>query len=244
MRLLMTLVFGLTFVAGFQASLKADFVLAYGGDPTTNAGATVNELTTNHGLKYAYDQFTVTSPTGWDVDRVWSNDAMKITGVTQAVWEIRTGMSPGNGGTLVASGTSTATQTATGLTGTTVPYPIYDIQVANLFVHLDPGTYWLTVAPVVGSDPVSSGMYDSYQVGTTGTNSVSGFSTSKTGLLNDPSDSLNYISTSDDYSMGLGGSVSAVPEPSSIRMVGLGGTLLASGIGLRAGRARRNRRPE
>jgi hypothetical protein len=66
--------------------------------------------------------------------------------VQQATWEIRSGISEGNGGTLVASGTNAATQTATGrsLWGT---YPEYTIQVSGLDVTLAPGTYWLAVIP-------------------------------------------------------------------------------------------------
>ena len=209
-----------------------DVVLWSNGDPGDNFGATVNEQATNGGPFNAYDNFTVTDPGGWTIDRAWSVDAVKITGITQAEWEIRAGMSPGNGGTIVASGIAAATQTALGVVATSLGYAEYTIQVTGLSVSLGPGTYWLSVSPLVGADPTNQfgGVYESYNIGTNGANAVG----TPTGampdaLFNTPTNSFQRTFTG--LAMGVAGSVGAVPEPGSLALLGLG----AFGLILRAG---------
>src|SRR5215471_3114472 len=92
-----------------------------------------------------YDDFVV--PTGgWMIAGVFAHSAMSIAGVTEAVWEIRSGVSVGNGGIVVASGRGAATQTLM------FTYPdgekVYRIQVDGLSVQLAAGTYWLSVSPI------------------------------------------------------------------------------------------------
>jgi len=98
----------------------------------------------------AYDDFVVPEG-GWTVVAVFSDNRMDFAGVTEASWEIRSGMWAGNGGKLVASGVSPATQTAIPGIGANPRDPAvgYRIQVTGLKIHLAPGTYWLSVAPVV-----------------------------------------------------------------------------------------------
>ena len=55
-----------------------------------------------------YDDFTVTSSGGWQVNGVFGN-FLDLGTVSNANWFIRSGVSAGNGGTVVASGTSAAT---------------------------------------------------------------------------------------------------------------------------------------
>jgi hypothetical protein len=81
---------------------------------------------------------------------VFSNNRMDFDRVTQASWEIRSGMSEGSLGNLVASGIGAADQTIIPQMG---PFPNdpkigYRIQVDDLRVSLPPGRYWLSVAPV------------------------------------------------------------------------------------------------
>jgi hypothetical protein len=67
--------------------------------------------------------------------------------------QIRSGLAPGEAGTLVAGGFAPATLTATGrfsLYGD----PEYTLTVNGLNVNLGPGTYWLSVAPEA-SDPTN-----------------------------------------------------------------------------------------
>jgi len=204
---------------------RADIILWYNGDLPANGGGTVNEQGTGFfGSLNVYDNFNVTSPTGWTIDRIWSNDQMKITGITAAEWSIRSGMSAGNGGTVIASGTSPATQTATGRTGASLGFPEYTVQVSGLNVVLGPGTYWLSVSPLVGNDTASGGLFDSYNSATVGANAVgSPPGNDANGLFNSPVLGDNFAPMLMDYSMGVAGTLgpAAVPEPSAITLLGL-----------------------
>jgi hypothetical protein len=167
-----------------------------------------------------YDDFIVpVASGGWYVNTVWSNNLMDVTGITSASWEIRSGVSAGNGGTLVASGLSTATQTATGRSSD--PYLEYKIQVSGLNVKLDPGTYWLSVSPV------GSGTGLSYNSTTSGASAVgqppgndgnSFFDSTLFGYVFEPTST--FFGSSLDFSMGVGGTV--VPVPAAVWLLGSG----------------------
>lgn len=103
---------------------------------------------------HVYDDFDVTDPNGWDVGSVFSNNQIDDPNFTAATWEIRQGITPGNGGTLIASGmTATPIVTATGrnIFGRNE----YTVEVNGISVHLPPtsqtGLYWLNVTPVGSS---------------------------------------------------------------------------------------------
>ena len=82
-----------------------------------------------------YDDFVVPDG-GWTVVGVFSHNNMGSTAVTQASWEIRSGVSAGNQGTLVASGLSPATlKLGVSVGGSNV----YLVQVSGLSVDLAPG---------------------------------------------------------------------------------------------------------
>ena len=77
-----------------------------------------------------YDNFVVTNAAGWDIAAVFSDD-LSNTVITGASWEIRSGVSAGNGGTLVASGsTLTPTITPTGRSG--FGFTEYQVKVTGL----------------------------------------------------------------------------------------------------------------
>jgi hypothetical protein len=208
-----------------SGSACADTILWYNGDVFiglngTGGGGTVNEETTNRGSLNIYDDFVVTNPAGWKVQRVWSNNSMQTTGVTQASWSIRSGMSAGNGGTVIASGISAATQTSNGRTNPSPGFPEYRIEVTGLDVSLAPGTYWLSVSPLVGID--NGGVFKSYvsttrkanAIGLPGRNNSNSFINS--GFL-----SYNFANAfSNDYSMGVAGV--SVPEPSTVAFLTIG----------------------
>ena len=81
--------------------------LWYNGDFNDVNGLS-NELNTSLGsgeFGSTYDNFIVTDSGGWNVTAVFSDD-LTNTGITGANWEIRQGVSVGNGGTLIASGTT------------------------------------------------------------------------------------------------------------------------------------------
>ena len=211
---------------------RADTILWYNGNLAANGGGTVNEQTTNGGSFNIYDDFNVTGA-GWIVDRVWSNNSMQFTGVTQAAWSIRSGMSVGNGGTVIASGTSSATQTPTGLSNPSLGFLDYTIQVTGLNVTLAPGVYWLSVSPLVGADPTVTfgGVFRSYNSRTAGANAVgTPPGNDMNSFFNSSFLGYNYAPAfGNDYSMGVAGTqVGAVPEPASITAFGIGAACLAA----------------
>lgn len=201
----------------------ADTVLWYNGDPGYFGGELLNEVSTEYGLDAVFDDFNVTDPSGWRADRVWAYDDLSITGVTQAYWAVRSGMSPGDAGTLIASGTSPVTQTLLGaseLQG----FNKYRLEVSGLDFQLAPGTYWLCVVPYVGSEAGSTGMLKSYLDRTLGANAVGTPAGNDGNAL-----ALNMFgqvtSFDGDYSLGIAGVV--VPEPAGGALVVAGCLVLA-----------------
>src|SRR5207237_4629594 len=84
-----------------------DDTLFYNGDFDGVNGLS-NELDTSLGsgeYGHTYDDFYVTDSGGWNVTGIFS-DNLTNTGITGATWEIRQDISEGNGGTLIASGTT------------------------------------------------------------------------------------------------------------------------------------------
>jgi hypothetical protein len=77
------------------------------------------------------------------------SDNVMAAGTKQADWEIRSGVSAGHPGKVVASGWSPASQTliATWPDGET----IYRVQVSGLTMALAAGVYWLSVTPATGA---------------------------------------------------------------------------------------------
>lgn len=99
---------------------------------------------------HVYDDFNVTDFSGWDLTSVFSNNLTDLTDscVIGATWEIRQGIAPGNGGTLIASGMTTTPQvTATGRSG--FGYTEYSVQVNGISAHLPQADgYYLNVTPI------------------------------------------------------------------------------------------------
>lgn len=120
----------------------------YNGD-FNDVNGLANERDSSLGAgQYAstYDDFNVSDPTGWDVTSVFSNNLSTIGNIIGATWEIRQGITEGNGGAIVASGTTvTPTVTATGRSG--FGFTEYMVEVTGLNVHLAPGAYFLNVTP-------------------------------------------------------------------------------------------------
>jgi len=204
--------------------------LWYNGD-NDGRDAWVNQTGAADGL--VYDDFIV--PTGfvYDLTGVFSNDLMyDPAAATTAYWEIRSGVSSGNGGTLLASGDGADTVTATGRSdnfGITVDE--YTNQV-DVNVILSAGTYWLAVAPDVANQ-------NSYVTTTSGANAVgsppgndgnSFFSSSFFGESFVPlSDPNNEGPGTWDYSMGIIGTaepINPVPEPAGATLLPTAGLIL------------------
>jgi hypothetical protein len=216
-KLLRLACFGLVFATA-QQSQAGPCHLWHNGDPDLVTGL-ANELNTDISDARVYEDFIVT-PNCSIICAVYSNNFMDFTATT-AAWEIRTGVGPGTGGTLVASGTGAATQTLNGFDNPLVPEG-YTIMVSGLNVALTPGTYWLSVAPI------GQGFGRSFVQSTSGANAVGApiqndsaiFDSSFFGYSWAPSD-LGF-GLPRNYSMG----VYAVPEPSSVIILGIGGGLL------------------
>ncbi len=214
----------------------AGTVSFYGGDfdPTNpNANGLANETdTTIPGTPgaSAYEPFVVPAG-GWTVTGLFSNDLIGFSSLTDAYWEIRSGVSEGNGGTLLYSGTDTSA-TQTDLSLSDFGLEAYTVEVDGLNIFLPQGTYWMSVTPESPSDGGRT-----YNANTFGLNSV-GTLDSNQAFFNSVFFSANFTNANNegvfqDFSDGVITGDSAVPEPGSVTMV-LGGAAL-----LWAGRRRR-----
>jgi hypothetical protein len=209
--------------------------LWYNGD-FNGDDALANERNTTINQANVYDDFIVPVGQTWTVTSVFSNDLTDISS-TQAFWEIRSGVSSGNGGTVIASGTDSDTLTATGRSG--AGYNEFTVLVSGLNVVLGPGTYWLTVSPI------DSGSGRSFNSTTSGANSIglpagnddnSFFDSTFFGAAFAPAS--NQVGFPADFSMGVVGTAagSTVPEPATLLM--LGSALVLLGVTSRRKTAR------
>jgi hypothetical protein len=126
--------------------------LWYNGDFDGVDGLTNEQDTFASGYSHIYDDFNVPDSAGWDVDSVFS-DNLASTTIIGASWEIRQGITSGNGGTLIASGTTvTPVVTATGRSG--FGFIEFMVEVTGLSVHLDGNgaNYHLNVTPIGNLD--------------------------------------------------------------------------------------------
>jgi hypothetical protein len=189
---------------------------------------------------HVFDDFNVTDSPGWHLTSLYSNNYMDYVqggGPTTAVeWSIHQGITEGNGGTTVASGTSTDFAVTVHYDGD-FGFTEYTVQVLGLNINLAPGTYFLNVTPV-GSGHGRSFTSDTSGAGCIGTpcgnNGNAFFDSNFFGA--------NYQSTAQqgqpgDFSMGVIGTV--VPEPATVALLtcGVGALLIAlrrrRGIGKR-----------
>lgn len=238
-------------LARIAACLLAAVALLHG--PPTAAGASilwyngdydgrdtqVNQTGSADGR--IYDDFVVPTGFTFTITSVFSNNFMFNSSIaTTAAWEIRSGVSAGFGGNLLEAGDGADVLTATGRFIVVAPYgniAEYTNSV-NVNVTLGAGTYWLSVAPDVGNQPLFGP--DSFIGTTSGANAVgtppgndgnSFFSSTFFGQ--------SFVPTTDpsiegpgtwDYSMGVVGTAvqTAVPEPSSL-VLGLVGLVTSAG---------------
>jgi hypothetical protein len=187
-----------------QQGVAGGVILWYNGD-FNGVNGLANEQNTVIGQAAVYDNFTVTAAGGWDITDVFSDNLLNTT-VTGATWEIRTGVSEGNGGTLVASGTTaTPTVTATGRSG--FGFTEYQVKVSGLTVHLPQlpagQFYWLNVTPI------GNGTNRSFDSSTSGLNAVGQPpGNDQNAFFNSVDFAANFTSTANesqpyDFSMGV-----------------------------------------
>jgi hypothetical protein len=200
--------------------------LWYNGDFNGVNGLS-NERNTIVTQAAVYDDFNVTAPM-WDVTAVFSDNLLN-TVVTGADWEIRTGVSEGNAGTLIASGTTNSpVVTPTGRSAFGFTEYMVEVPGLNVFLPMLPSGqhYWLNVTPV------GNGTGRSFNSTTSGTNCVG------TPCGNDQNAFFNSTYYGDffsvcigkqchDYSNGVIGTV--VPEPATVALLacGVGALLIA-----------------
>jgi hypothetical protein len=204
--------------------------LWYNGDWNEFNGL-ANERNTSVTQAAVYDDFNVTAPLGWNVTAVFSDDLMTMgTVITAADWEIRTGISEGNAGTLVASGsTNSPVVTPTGR-GLQLTEYMVEVTGLNVFLPMLPSGqhYWLNVTPV------GNGFGRSFNSTTSGTNCVgtpcgnddnSFFNSTFFGAYFDHAS--NWVGFPADFSNGVIGNV--VPEPATVALLtcGVGALLIA-----------------
>jgi hypothetical protein len=209
-------------VAGLAVSAAGAMTVWYNGDVVSSGDNFTNRYlgsVATSGL--VYDDFVVTG-SGLQVTSVWSNNLTTRTDITQAYWEIRSGVSNHNGGELLGGGLAAATQTSTGRGPFQGRYE-YRIEVAVSNLALAPGRYWLAVAPyLTGTTDLISHVSE-----TDGLNAV--------GLPAGNNGNSYYVGTGSpydfrdmtaqwgghvplDYSMGVGASI---PEPGTLALLGL-----------------------
>ncbi|MCC7508394.1 MAG: hypothetical protein IT464_03350, partial [Planctomycetes bacterium] len=155
----------LAFVA--PAALGAQSVLWYAGDFNSVNGY-------QNGFNFAgppdgrqFCDFVIPTGETWTITQAFSDNLANVaSGITSADYQIRTGMAAGNLGTLVSSGTFTATWTTTGRSA--FGYTEYRIDgTLSSSVILSAGTYWINVRP---RNSVATG--SCFKSTTSGTNGV------------------------------------------------------------------------
>ena len=182
-------------------------ILWYNGD-SDDKGAYINRIDTTGrstvNAAYMFDDFTVPNSQTWNVTEIWSNN-FNAPPSTTALWSIRSGMSPGNGGTVLFSGTSPLTQTLTGRFSSRIDpngwvsvNPEYQFKVSGLNINLGSGTYWLQVSPYSSGDVSAATTSGANSVGTRPENSNNAL------WKWEPIFNHNYDRIEQNFSMGVG----------------------------------------
>lgn len=215
-----------------------DATLWYNGDfDGRNGGANQDGGQLGAGeFSHLYDNFTGPSSGSWNVTGLFSDNLMAAglnTAITSANWEIRTGVSEGNGGTLLFSGTSNAVVTATGRSGFGLLE--YQVTVSGLSVSLPTlgsGFYFLNVSPIVpqgvNGQSFQSTTSGANAVGTPPGNDGNSWWNSNLFAVNFTSSTAIFGAGTWDVSGGVIGT--AVPEPATIALLacGAGALLIAA----------------
>jgi hypothetical protein len=199
----------------------------YGGDfdpNNPNANGLSNE---NDGIvggnpygAATYQNFVVTNTIS--ISGMFTNNLSTVHPTT-GYWEVRSGVSEGNGGTLIASGTGDVTNSPTGRSG--FGYTEHHNEVDGMNVSLSPGTYWFAVVPNdVPATAEGFGTDRSYNSNTFGLNSV-GTQIDNQQFFSSPFFGANFTNANNEgvfRSFSSGVVEQLVPEPSSLILLGSG----------------------
>jgi hypothetical protein len=128
--------------------------LFYGGDfdpdgPSPNA--LLNQDTKDFSPSTMYVPFAVPPNQTWTVAGLFSNNLLTVAVLAppEIEWSISQGVSQGDGGTLIASGTAQATLTPTGRSWNGMnEYTVLGRLKPDQLVTLPPGHYWMTAVPI------------------------------------------------------------------------------------------------
>jgi len=240
-RLQMALVVWAIFAMAVCASGPAcSDVLFYGGDPIGGGPSCV--INSQGPDSRVYDNFTVPAlcegPSRWKIDCIFGYYIFDATEPLATVqYEIRQGISRGNGGELLYKNTAGAALVSTFETRDNGLVYRIECPVAEGII-LSPGDYWVTLAPII--DEASKQYFISLTEGVNGVGSpvFDGLS-----FVDSPSYGYNWAPGTDwyggkpDFSIGLIGEV--VPEPSALGALAAGSISLV-GLTRLSRRRRRN----
>lgn len=126
------------------SSLYADSIYWYNGDPEQPRYQLSNNVSNNDSGRYmVYDNFSVLDG-GVQVSGLFGSFISSPNAAIQQVeWQIRSGMSHGNGGALVASGTETSFTQESRNFGDLPAIPQFRLFLEGLNFFLTAGDYWL-----------------------------------------------------------------------------------------------------
>ena len=172
----------------------------YNGDWQPRIPSYSNWYASSQQFRRTYDDFIVPAG-GWTITSVFEHADMPAV-VTQASWEIRSGVSSGNGGCVVASGISNAAMTQIEPVGDGTY--IFLLQVTGLSVQLAPGRYWLNVAPITSNTlTYVAATLGLNAIGNPPGNDAQSFYNSTTGSNFVPAQASGSGGTSSDFSFGV-----------------------------------------
>ena len=204
------------------ASLSQAQVVFYGGDFDERNGLIASTRVGDDGL--VFDDFTLTQAT--NVTYLFGNYQVDSTNFSSAAWEIRSGMSIGNGGSLIASGNGSTSTIATNRVA--FGRNEYQVTVGGLNVNLAAGTYHMAMSlDMSGVDRAFVSTTSGLDVATGGDPNpvpTGGPLANGNSLFHSTWFAFNYGDVQSafgpgvwDFSYGVGG---VVPEPATVVVLG------------------------